>query len=351
MSDNQRRTFARVLFLLLCILPTVLVVYRILHPMTAADWQKTIQARLGVETEIDSVETPGPYVTVLRGLSFSDPDVGTLLEAVEARIVFDEVNTVYIPYRVKELTNKGLACLVDHINRHLIRGKGTDERWRVIFEKEILIKDANANRLFEESNEGPNPSVLVSDVQINVDPTVAGMQASVVFRNIVDDKPSELVQAAVSKTQKFGQMFQLNTNGVVMPCWLLADTAPQLVFSLGHRAGFNGRVEYAPAYGKTRLEIQGRVTQVDLERSVHVSQPGSRFGEIELVKCRFDNGTPTEWEGLLYQKPFDTPIRIAQVDLMTFRKEISITDAIAKALIGIRGDLRVGAAEPDADLR
>ena len=51
-------------------------------------WEREIQANLGLTTRIDSVETPGPYTVILRGVEFLNVDGESILETVETRIEF-----------------------------------------------------------------------------------------------------------------------------------------------------------------------------------------------------------------------------------------------------------------------
>ena len=143
-SDNQKRIVCRLAFLLLCALPTAAVVYRIMHPQTADQWEQRIQAQLGVRTHIDSVETPGPYETILRGLEFFDADRKILI-ATELRILFGEVNQIWIDHPVR-LDSNGLQYLVDQVNQQLIRSHTVQPRWVVMVDSLSLIHISEPTR-------------------------------------------------------------------------------------------------------------------------------------------------------------------------------------------------------------
>ena len=187
MSDNQRRALCRVLFFLSCVLPTAGILYWICHPQTAANWERLIQAQIGIETKIHSIETPGPYVTILRGVEFRDPEIGSLFKTVEARIEFGEVNQIYIPYKVQNLTDKSLHCLIENLNRHLVRSRSVDKHWKIKFAEDALIE--HAVTAMPQTPENPRSSglsleslatrrgIAVTELQIDVGPAVPAASA------------------------------------------------------------------------------------------------------------------------------------------------------------------------------
>ncbi len=75
MSDNSRRAVCRLAFILLCALPLSLILYRIFHPVTTTHWQQAIKANLGLTAQIESVETPLPFVTLFHNVKLIDPEI------------------------------------------------------------------------------------------------------------------------------------------------------------------------------------------------------------------------------------------------------------------------------------
>ncbi len=66
LTDNQSRHLCRWAFLLLCVLPTALVVIAAANVWRADDWELLIAAELKLDVEIGRVENPRPGQTVLH---------------------------------------------------------------------------------------------------------------------------------------------------------------------------------------------------------------------------------------------------------------------------------------------
>ena len=131
LSDDQRRTICRLLFLLLCALPTAIVVYFILHRPSPRDWERQIRAELGTLVKIDSVETPTPSLTMLRGVEILPTgDSGVRQNVFEGQkinelaIVFgNERNQVVIMDPI-ETDSAALKKMISDFTRNL--GKSPD---------------------------------------------------------------------------------------------------------------------------------------------------------------------------------------------------------------------------------
>jgi len=66
LSDNQSRHVCRWAFLMLCVLPTALVIYSASRVWSVEDWELTIAAGLNLDVEIERVENPLPGRTILH---------------------------------------------------------------------------------------------------------------------------------------------------------------------------------------------------------------------------------------------------------------------------------------------
>ena len=314
MSDNQRRAICRILFIALCVFPTSAVGYWICHPQTAGGWQREIQAQLGVTTSIDSVETPGPYVTVLRGLKFLDLDGETLFKTVTTKIEFGrEFNQVSFPDKVHGLTHHGLAFLIQSIDQNVIRKQSTDKHWILVFEKNTTIDQALAAEFLSaadgvelDSTITPTPmdsSLTVSGLRIDIGPTGRrdGTLAEANFKlvdrngNVVSEK---FVNCQISKTDRSGHFLLLNTNESALPCWLVANAGLDLPSTIGRNATFDGALRFEPNSTTANIEMAGILEHVDLVTSV--SGVSQNTAWIQLNKCKFENGELQDWDALLY---------------------------------------------------
>lgn len=66
LSDNHSRHVCRWAFLLLCVLPTALVIYSASRVWSVEDWELMIAAGLNLDVEIERVENPLPGRTILH---------------------------------------------------------------------------------------------------------------------------------------------------------------------------------------------------------------------------------------------------------------------------------------------
>lgn len=351
MSDNQRRAVCRVLFLVMCVLPAAAIGYWICHPQTATSWEQAIQAQLGVTTKIDSVETPGPFVTILRKLKFLDPDGETLFETVTARIEYGrEFNQIVFPYKVNGLTNEGLAFLIQSIDQHVIRKRSAEKHWVVIFEKNATVDKALAVEILGTANGTELDSAItslpldfsltVSELTIEIGPALPkadGAYAQASFKivnpngNMLSDK---FVTCILSKTDQYGHVMELNTNESALPCWLVTHSGLDLTTKIGRNANFSGALTFDPTSTTANLELAGVFENVDLVPSV--SGDSQNTASIQLNKCRFVNGELENWDALLYLNSESSPKRIDKKNLFRSSRELDIAGALTKTWLDSR---------------
>ncbi|MEL7497845.1 MAG: hypothetical protein AAFN77_09560 [Planctomycetota bacterium] len=344
MSDNQRRNLCRFLFLAFCLLPTAITSYWICHPQTPEGWAQAIQAELGLDTEIGSIETPGPYETILRDLRFHDGD-RTLFQTVEARIVFGEINRIIIEYPVTNLDSVGLAYLVDRINQHVLRKKerSSTKIWRVDFKDELVIdrnatSTRNTDSVFPMSHaeileQQRNQLTIAKHARIDVAPTSDGMATTVYF-NVRDpmqiDDASTPTMTFEIDTFAGEQVLRLNTHQDKLPVWLLDGIEPEISASLGGDALFAGKLEMSPSDGRVD-GLTGKLTQVDVSHYRLVDQGSLAHAEIQIRECQFAHGKFQKWLAML-TAPSILPTEIQQQYLFRPSRQIAPLNAIEQAI-------------------
>jgi hypothetical protein len=280
MSDNQKRLICRFLFLLTCVFPTSMVGYRLLHPETAKHWQTTIQSKLGVTTTVDSIETPGPYVTILRGLKFLDPELGTLLDATEVKIVLGKPNRIEIPHSVS-VSNAGLLQLMDNINQHLIRTHAAEQRWQILFLGQTVIEDRICNSIPQFP-----PTMVAENLQIDVGPLLEGGTGALIQFRVPDLNDEKWVQFRVSRSLASDpggsqQRLYLNTSDLELPCWLLGGRVPEIKH-LGPRCQFAGEIDLVPNDNGVWGQMTGTFSRIELD--------GIAESKAQVRLCRFNGG-------------------------------------------------------------
>ncbi len=318
MSDNQRRLICRMVFLLFCAAPTLTVAYQICHPQSASSWSREIQSQLGVVTSVDSIETPGPYVTILRGLRFSDPELGSILDAMEVRIEFGETNRILIPHSVK-LSNAGILQLARTINDHLIRAHAADRPWRIEFLKHTVIQEAIATK----QSRGQPKSLLVENLQVDIVPLVEGTMTQLAFQ-LPPDQPDEDSNAASDRPWvvckfdrshpgeedlKSQQWLGLNTNGIELPCWLLGDLVPEIK-QLGLNCRFAGYVDISTKAGSPAGRFAGRFNHIDALTLLdsNATIPTGNY-QVEVRQCLLDGDIESLDAFLIHPNGLISPIQ------------------------------------------
>lgn len=313
LSDNQRRTICRLVFLLGCLAPTLALIYTILHRPTAADWARNVQAELGVEATIDGIETPWPGVTILRGVKLFDPEAGNLFEATEVKVEMTEsANRIVVDHKLS-LTNTGLIKLVQLINEHPLRRHGVDRPWLVYFNDLATIYDSKLS----DSNASLCQTLTIENTQIEMRPRPLkdGTEMQVRFqiagepivlspdRNAL---PEPVVDAYLARsfTMQDGRsdlLFELDTKGVALPCWLMGDLVSE-VKGLGAQARFEGRLAFVPKGDDSVGRIQGTFSKLDRTRYYAT-------GEVEALElnCVFNQGLK-DWSAVLVGPNIRIPV-------------------------------------------
>ncbi len=304
-SDNQKRIVCRLAFLLLCALPTVATVYQILHPQTAEQWEQRIQSQLGVRTRIDSVETPGPNETILRGLKFFDAEGHPILEATELRVLFGEVNRVQIDHSIW-LTSDGLQHIVGQINERVIRSHSVQPRWIVSIQSAVVksdsVKDDHfgslkprelwlENALIDmDSSIAPETAQLATTARLDFQlvnlaaPTPAG-EPNVISCSLRREKiPS------ANGTNLSEQWINLNTGTDALPCWLASQWLPEITEIMGTEVTFSGALKIDAGSPVLQGQAQGHFDNVDMEQVAWISSDTARtarWAMIDLQSFRF----------------------------------------------------------------
>ncbi len=328
-SDNQRRFFCRVIFMLGCIAPTLSLVYWIMHRPTAAQWAREIQAELGVETVIDSIETPLPRVTILRGVKFMDPEHGKILDATEIEVVFAETeNRVFINHKLS-LTNSGIIKLVQLINENPVRRHVADRPWVVsldgvtIYDKTHLPEPGGA---FAQS-------LIAEKVQIELIPMSDGTDLVLQFEPVDPANDGVLPHSRQPVIARLGRSYPredglskmlvtLDTSGASVPCWLLGNMVPEIK-SLGPQCRFSGQLKLFPNHSLVIGAFEGRFGQVGVLRNqpidavVNIGQVNGRVqGEAKLFFGGDPNGIPVT---LGYPFSVEDTIRTATAEFANWR--------------------------------
>ena len=288
LSDNQRRFVCRIVFLLLCAAPTVFTTYRLYHRPGPSHWQNLIRANLGIPVQIESVETPVPFTTVLHGVRIPNQWIRSRdqehdLKINEIRIDVGDFQNIVTIVQPIEVPMQGLSQLMQRCNDHLAE-LGLDKKsWRFEFAKIVLTDQEN------ETSENAVPPVVLQPVVVNARRQQGGGErtlkcdalAAVDSFGVADPPMIEL------KLEKLGhaESFVLDTRDGTIPARLLRYWQPELNW-LGNGCRFQGRVEFSNVLAGNG-KINGDLYGVELDQLAKPYDLGirgtCRVTEIDFV--------------------------------------------------------------------
>ena len=272
MSDNQRRFVCRIVFLLLCALPTAIGVYAAFHRPSPIQWQNLIRAQLGIPVRIASVETPVPFTTILRDVRIPDLCGGLETES-NADLLIDEVridlgdtqNVVTVVQPLK-LQMPSLSHVLHRLSDHLGQMDFDHKHWRFEFKKIVLTEQNSASPDFVV-----RPVVVhVARGNISNGPRVQGQMLAWTQMT----KQNELNRSTALKLD-FGNKVVLETGSQGVPVRLLRYWYPELDL-LGSHCKFLGTLNVEevqePQLNDEKLaatcqgNFKGRLEGVELDR-------------------------------------------------------------------------------------
>lgn len=266
LSDNQRRTICRVLFLLLCALPTLVTVYFATHQRTPHQWAQLLHAELGVEPRIGVVETPRPGEMIFHDVKLYDVAGEMIFESLTAKATLGNINQIEFQGPI-QVTQKGLSDFLKEASARLVKPRANFKPWTVRFQ-DVHITD------------GPDPSF--QNKPLHLQNVLVGthfgdngiyLTASANELGWID------FSRAPNKSRYAGQFeTRINVNETPVPCWLAAGWFPQLK-QLGKQAHFKGFAGVHSRGGLTMSSLAGDFFGVDLP-----SVSGFRPGSVELAQ-------------------------------------------------------------------
>lgn len=301
MSDDQRRTLCRIVFLLVCVLPTATILYFMFHRPGAQQWERMVRAELGLPVKIESVETPTPTLTILRGVSLlpnsqsqNEPEQQSPQQLANRRIeelaiVFGEEKNQIIVMDSVELDPDSLTTLASELTRQLGKSLSINSNWRIRFKKVTLV-DPEFNR----------PDFALQPVDMFVEPTQLKDQAGELQEAVHISMQAQAAEqsidagllAEVWTTAEYTAV-RLDTRNERLPMYL-ARSWQRHLDQLGAQCTFNGKLSLTfPNQDPSQLTggIAGNLYNIQLDQITGVPGSGLR-GSCDLhdFTCNLDQG-------------------------------------------------------------
>ncbi|QDU98473.1 hypothetical protein [Lignipirellula cremea] len=305
MSQEQRQFLCRGGFLLFCLGPTVyfslwllLLVPARLSPQGTADWEREISLQLGLSVELGRVSFPSSSRVLVEDLLLRDPETG--LEVARAQSM--EIAT----------TDHGLVLLAEspEVRVEALAAAWESAERRILFRRTRLQDRVHllARRITFVAPTRPGEPVQTEtfvDFECRLEQLADRAEISLQLRRR-DVELTELATFRASRQpgvagETVTQIDFNNARSTPLPCWVLARHVPALA-NLGEKAEFQGQASLVLTPTSWQGEIDGRLTQIELERLVTQQFPHKLSGTAEIITyhpARFENGRLIEASGVL----------------------------------------------------
>lgn len=292
LSDNQRRFVCRIVFLVLCAIPTSVSVYSLFHRTGPEQWQNLVRAELGIPVQISSVETPVPFTTVLRDVRVPNSVIRTSTELEtdllidEIRIEMGEQQNVVTIVQPLEIPARGLSQLISRCNDHLKQVAFGDKMWEFDLAK-IVLTD------YEQSGTDLSvPPVVLQPVVLRAwNENVEGVASLRCKLLAAVDPMSETISSKLDmELQKFpyGDYMMLQTLDGSIPARLLRFWQPESNW-LGNGCRFNGSIEIAKTE-TVEARVIGQLQGVELDRLAEPYELAVRGTcDVSDIECKIED--------------------------------------------------------------
>ncbi|MGV3486616.1 MAG: hypothetical protein ACO1RT_19520 [Planctomycetaceae bacterium] len=296
MHERTRRAVARLLFVLVCAMPTVITLLTVL--MTFTPWfanyrrerlQAALSQRIGLTVEIESVEHPAPGTLRLNGVTLREPE--TKSEVAKVRIVTWVGTDVKVALRLSQPE---------------VQSSMLPFAWRVIHERFLCQPELTrlpvrmaADDLTLHSRTGP---LTLRDVDAWLRPIEDGAEATIQWRpaGLADAAPVSISVVRDRSSKTPATDWTMNTGDVPLVCSALADYLPAMR-SLGPDATFMGTMRWQLSDAGWMIDLGGsHFDHVDLGTVMQgMAHRLSGRASIELRTCRIEPGQDLDITGTL----------------------------------------------------
>ncbi len=272
LSDSQRRTLLRVLFLTICVLPCFVTLawgWVIRTDAYRKGWQESLSTNLGMRVVVAAVRTPRPGVVLLENVRGYDPETDAEVFDCRALEVEEYADGRHLRASQPEIHAANGGRLFAALERRLRREtpeaetaitfEAAELTWRVGEESQTLVDvDALA---------GPAESAQQLLINFALPGTPAEHPVALKISRHTSAKPETTVE--------------LDTGAVVLPCGLLSPLT-DAVAALGRKARFAGRVKLRHTADGWNGVVTGDVADADLDSLVTERFPHVLSGNAEI---------------------------------------------------------------------
>ncbi len=283
MREKTHKTICRVVFVVACVLPTMVtcgwIVWR-LTPFHAArqraHWEAVLSEHTALTARIQTATLTRQNTTVLGDVELTDPETKdriALLNRMEIAIRDDQV---IVSLHQSELK----AAYLDRFRDALQRKLQAAHPWKI---NKLSIA---ADRLTLLASRKTDDRTL-TDIQALVETTGDGARATAEFRvaGLTMNEPARLFVQRNRQVAPPATIWEFRTGSAALPCLVVRDVVTPLD-SLGTEATFRGTIWGSPGETGWDLDVQGQFEHVNLDQLITTRFPHKLSGESRFTLNR-----------------------------------------------------------------
>ena len=262
MHERTRRTICRMLFLLMCVLPTLITISAVAfvrtdwyHDLLVSRWNQELGQLLELTATVRSAAQPSYRLSILRDIELRDRETGRIAGRLSRLEVSHRGPIVSIVAHDAELQANYMSSIGDAAQRRLLRSLPASST-----ETRLLIKQLNIQ-------DGEQTTDRFTDVLISVARQPQQSQIGAAFR-LADrqtEHPITLSIVRQHQNQPPTTECELRSNGNVLRCTTAANLFPVLA-RLGAESTFNGIATVVQQDRHWRGQMAGSLRQIDLQQ-------------------------------------------------------------------------------------
>ena len=289
MSDHQKRIICRAFFVLLCVVPTVIVIKWLFTPPTTTQWEERIKGNLGLVTNVESVETPLPQETILGAVHIlgKENDVAVDLGSVTVANTEQARQIVVQKFDVNDIS---LAHVLRRVHREVSDPPYPVRPYQVFFgQVQIRSENLNGDQLVQE----------LHGASIQILPTEQSLELTLKFKlSMADDAPVTQITYIRRLHTQPQEIWAVNSPQAELPVWMLAEIIPELK-CMGSSATFNGTIQLEKYEHQWNGIAAGWLKSVDLFHLVWLPFDQWVFGQadIRIDSCNIRESKIVSMEG------------------------------------------------------
>ena len=283
-SERNKRSLCRFLFLIGCCLPTTVIVSAAIISRTTPyrnyvrrSWERSLSDRFGLAVSLYDVTTVRPNVWVLRGIQVRDIETHESMASIsQARLTRQA---------------QALDCVLTHPE---VKGEQLPRLMTLIYERGFKGGFGTATHVDGYAQalgiQWSDQKHALENVQWEAQLADNGPRAELKF-GLSRDVNQRLIEAVVTRSLRREQpmtVLVLDTRGARLPNPLLGICLPQLA-NLGEDSRFAGRAVLRLTANERLGNVTGDLFDVDLESLVRHRHPGQLTGnaDIQLQDLQF----------------------------------------------------------------